>query len=405
MTVMRQQLTAVGLGDLWVDGDLTAIAEELGRRRAFAGDGTAGGRALLVAAGITDWWRGAFGSAAQMLEQARSEAELRGDVTSTMVAGAVLGLLASLRGQDELAEFEFTRVLDRAGDGVAPVLEVNVRSIRVAMSDSADHDERAGELDRCRAIADRIDRPDLTPTIDLAEGWVLSSGGRFDEAAAMLRRAVEGLSAPLERSLAMLRRAEVLALDGRHDEARCDASAAVDTFRSRDARYWAVRGSLLLASIDGDRGGRRMRAVLDGVPDDPAYARLLRPAGSMVIELDAEPALRRDGRPVALLTRHAQAALLLLAAAGGDGVAIDELTDTLWPGADPARVAQRLRTLLWQVRTGLGPESWRLQRHRGSVILDTSGIDVNGHLDRTSLAMMFRSRRVQTSSGSYSPRS
>lgn len=390
MSVMRQQLEAVGLGELWARGDLPAIADELGRRRAFAGEGTAGGRALLVAAGITEWWRGAFGTSVDLLERARAEAVARGDRSTTMTVGVVMGLLASLRGQPHVADAEFAVVLEHAGAGIAPALEINVRAIRVAMSEAAPWDDLVLELDRCRSIAATMGRLDEAPTVDLAEGWVLASQGRFVEAAETLGSAVDGLSAPLETSLARLRRAEVLAFDGRNDEARDDAAAAVDTFRACDARYWAVRGALLLAAIDGDRGGRRVRSVLDGLPDDPAYAQLLRPAGTIVIRLDSEPVLQRDGQPVALLTRHAEAALRLLAASGADGVAIDELTDLLWPGAEPSRVAQRLRTLLWQVRSALGPESWRLQRRRGLVTLDATGIEVRDRLDRASIAVKFR---------------
>lgn len=404
MSAMRLQLEAVGLGSSWVDGDLDAIAEELGRRRGFAGDATAGGRAILLAAGLTEWWRGDFIEASRLLEQVRSDSERRGDAVPAMLSGSVLGMVASLRGERSLADREFERALEIGASVATRAVEVTVRAMRIAMEDAADRDVVA-ELERCRSAAVELDRPDLIATVDLAEGWSLASDGRFAEADTVLRRATAGMSAPLERSLAMVRQAEVLMLDGRLDEARDVAATAVDVFGAWRARYWTARASLVLGAIDGGRDGRRIGAALVDVPDDPAYLRLFEPAGSFVVDLDGDHAAIRDGAPLTFLTRHAEAAVRLLAASSRDGLSSEELSSVLWPDAAGDRVAQRFRTMLWQVRSGLGPDSWRLQRRRGRVMLDLTGIEVVGRLDREELTRSFAAGRRQTSSGSYSPRS
>lgn len=405
MSVMRLQLEAVGLGHLWADGDLGRIADELARRRSFAGDSTAGGRAILLASGVTEFWRGDFATASELLGQVRVEADGRGDASAALLAGSVIAMIASFRGQVALADEEFDRVIDQACRVDAPAAEVMARSLRIAVGDATEWSLVVGEIERCRSILESLGRPDLVATVDLAEGWALASQGRFAEASMILARAADGTNAPLERSIAMLRRAEVMALDGRQHEARAEAVTAVDVFDSWQARYWSARAALLLASIEGDRGGRRVGAILADAPDDPAYTRLFEPSGSIVIDLRCDPVIVCNGEPLAFLTRHAEAAVRLLAAAGAAGMQIEDLTRLLWPDADPARVAQRFRTMLWQVRSGLGPESWRLQRQLGVVTMDLTGIEVTGRLDRKALAASFAARSSQTSSGSYSPRS
>lgn len=389
MSLIRLQLEAVGLGHMWADADLDRIAEELDRRRVFAGDGTAGGRTLELAAGLVEFWRGRFAASLSILEEVSAAADARGDVAAVMISQAAIGLIASFRGDDELSAEAFATILALSDRHGAPAVELMARGIRITTLDVPEWSLVEGEITRCRELAAELDPELFGSMVDLAEGWALASNGRFGEAEKVLGAAVDGMSAPLERAIAQLRRSEVLALDGRSDEAAEAAAEALGTFETWHARYWAVRAALVLATLERDRGGRRVAAALAGLPDDPAYVRLLAPTAEFVIDLRNGPAVRRAGEPVVFLTRHAEAAVRLLAAAGPKGMTMDELAGLLWPGADPERVGQRFRTMLWQVRSGLGGESWRLQRRRDVVTLDVTGLEVVGRLDRKALAQAF----------------
>ena len=389
MSAIRLQLEAVGLGHLWTEGDLDWIAEELGRRRSFAVDGTAGARALLLASTLTEWWRGDFPTFEEISRDVLEAALQRDDVLTAAVITALFGMTAALRGEDELAAKEIDAALELVSAIDAPAVDVTVRSMRIAVLHAPEWSEVAAELDSCRALADRLGRPDIAASVDLAEGWALASVGRFDDAIDMLERAAGGDQAPLDRAIALTRLAEVRALGGQRDRAIEVASDACAIFEKWNARYWMARTAVLLSSLESDRGGRRMRAALDGACDDPAYARLFAPTGELVINLRNGPAISRDGEPLTFLTRHAEATVRLLAAAGERGMDVQEITSLLWPEADDAKVGQRFRTMLWQVRSGLGSDSWRLQRRRDRVTLDCTGIAVDGRLDRKAIAAAF----------------
>jgi DNA-binding SARP family transcriptional activator len=68
--------------------------------------------------------------------------------------------------------------------------------------------------------------------------------------------------------------------------------------------------------------------------------------------------------------RQAELTTLLLAVAGETGIDVGALADQLWPSPDPGKLANRVRTLLWQVRRGLGADAWRLVREGDRLVLD-----------------------------------
>ena len=389
MTAIRLQLEAVGLGHLWSEGDLDWIAEELERRRSFAVEGTAGARALLLASTLVEWWRGDFPTFDESSAVVLQVALERGDTLTAAVVTALSGMTAALRGQHELAAKEFDAALELVSSIDAPAVDVTIRSMRIAVLHAPEWSEVAAELDSCRGICERLGRPDIAASVDLAEGWALASVGRFDDAIGTLERAAGGEQAPLDRAIALTRMAEVEALAGRRERAIEVANDACAIFEKWNARYWMARSAVLLSSLESDRGGRRMRAALDGSRDDPAYARLFAPSSELVINLRNGPAICRDGEPLTFLTRHAEATVRLLAAAGERGMDVRDLTSLLWPEADDGKVGQRLRTMLWQVRSGLGSDSWRLQRRRDHVSLDCTGIAVDGRIDRKAIAAAF----------------
>ena len=101
----------------------------------------------------------------------------------------------------------------------------------------------------------------------------------------------------------------------------------------------------------------------------------------------------RDGVPIEFLTRHADAAVRLLAAAGSNGMKARELSNAFWPGVPEERQRARLRTMLWQARNSLGADAWRVQRQSDLVVFDTSGVDVSGLVTVAAIAKEFTARR------------
>jgi len=400
MWAIRQQLEIVGLGPMWLDSDLDALAEEIARRRRFALEGSASARALVLADGLTHNWRGDFDRALDALAEAAATATAHGDHRAEVLARAGTAAVRAVRGELGTARAEFDAALAAAGAVGLPSAEVFVRAMRIGLFGLFDPEVTEADLERIRHIAS--EDPGLALHADMAEGWALAAVGRTTEAIGRIGAVTDRLDAPLDRALNRLRMAELLTADDRTAEATDLALDAASVFEERRARYWQARSAVLLASLDGDRRSRRIRTLAASMPDDVAFRRLLGLDGDLVIDLAGPVVLRRGDEPVQFLTRHAEATLRLLAAAGPEGVPVDEVTSILWPGVDGERVRQRGRTMVWQIRTALGPDAWRVQRRRDHLTLDARDCQVIGRLDRNALVAAFAD---QTSSGSYSPRS
>jgi len=403
MWAIQQQLQDVGLGHLWGEVDLDDMAAEIERRRSVlssAGstsgpepeldqDARSEGWDLLVAAALVDNWRGEFDRALQGFDRIIDSAGERGEHQFVLQALGVSGMIWRLRGDDgrALADFEAALALAAAHGSLAD--EVYLRMLRIAGGDFPDGDTVEADLVWCRRVLAEVDDDRLRVHVRLAEGWGLAAMGRSEEAIARIDAAAPILDSPIERAVNELRAAEILAADGRVDEARDRAAAAHEIFAAWRARYWSARAMVLMAGLDGDRSARRIRGLLSDLPSDVAYVRLVDPVGSLVIDLDGPGVASRDGHPLEFLTRHAESALRLVVAAGDEGITVDELAAILWPGADPARIGQRVRTMLWQVRSALGTDAWRLQRRRSTVTFTTVGCEVNGAIDRSSIVALF----------------
>jgi hypothetical protein len=249
------------------------------------------------------------------------------------------------------------------------------------------------DVGRARQLSSAVGNSELAAVASIGEGWALSELGQLEEAASVLQDATENLPDSLGRSVAQLRLAEVELMMGDRSSARLSVDTARETFLKAEARYWGARAVLLTGAIDRDRGGRWLKLARELALPDPAYERLFLPEGMLSIDLSAKSAVRRDGEPVVFLTRHAEAAVRLLAMSGPEGMSIQRIADIFWPGVPPDRQRARLRTLLWQARNSLGADAWRLQRQHDLVVLDTSGVDVHGSVTATAIAEGFSSRR------------
>ena len=392
---IQQQLEIVGLGHLWGERDFDGIAAEIERRQSdLSSTGARSSSAseewdLVTAAALVDQWRGEFDRALQGLDRILDWAKERSDHRIVLQALGVSGMIWRLRGDDGRALAHFDEAMALAAVHGSVVDEVYLRLMRIAGGDVPDELTLEADLERCRVVLGDMDADQLRAHVDLAEGWGLAAIGRSEEAVARIDAAARTLDSPVERAVNELRIAEILAADGRTADARARAVDALATFENWRARYWMARASVLVATIDGDRFTRRVRDLLTALPADVAYVRLIDPAGDLVVELDGPHAALRDGRPLEFLTRHASTGLRLVVASGEDGMNVDELCAILWPGADPSRVDQRVRTMLWQIRSALGADAWRLHRRRGTVTFNVVGCEVHGRADRDSIVAEF----------------
>lgn len=345
----------------------------------------------------TAFWAGDFPALDELLSTAPALVgsgpwpdEIAAQVVFQHSLGAVL---ASLRGNRDDAERGFFDALALSGGQPVDEARVIAYSLRAAFASDGEPERALDDVGRARHLSSAVGNSELAAVASIGEGWALSELGQLEEAARVLQDATENLPDSLGRSVAQLRLAEVELMMGDRASARSSVDTARETFLKAEARYWGARAVLLTGAIDRDRGGRWLKLARELALPDPAYERLFLPEGTLSVDLSAKRSVRRDGVPVVFLTRHAEAAVRLLAMSGPEGMSVQRIADIFWPGVPPDRQRARLRTLLWQARNSLGADAWRVQRQRDVVVFDTSGVDVNGAITATAIAAEFSSRR------------
>ena len=373
-------------------------------RRAEGTEGSGrGARQSIAASGPfahqahTAFWAGDFTALDELLSTAPALVgsgpwpdEIAAQVVFQRSLGAVL---ASLRGNRDDAERGFFDALALSGGQPVDEARVIAYSLRAAFASDGEPERALDDVGRARELSSAVGNRELAAVASIGEGWALSELGQLKEAARVLQDATENLPDSLGRSVAQLRLAEVELMMGDRASARSSVDMARETFLAAEARYWGARAVLLTGAIDRDRGGRWLKLARELALPDPAYGRLFLPEGVLSIDLAAKSPVCRDGVPVVFLTRHAEAAVRLLAMSGAEGMSVQRIADVFWPGVPLDRQRARLRTLLWQVRNSLGADAWRVQRQRDLVVFDTSGVDVHGSITATAIAAEFSSRR------------
>ena len=373
-------------------------------RRAEGTEGSGrGARQSIAASGPfahqahTAFWAGDFTALDELLSTAPALVgsgpwpdEIAAQVVFQRSLGAVL---ASLRGNRDDAERGFFDALALSGGQPVDEARVIAYSLRAAFASDGEPERALDDVGRARELSSAVGNRELAAVASIGEGWALSELGQLEEAASVLQDATEILPDSLGRSVAQLRLAEVELMMGDRASARSSVDMARETFLAAEARYWGARAVLLTGAIDRDRGGRWLKLARELALPDPAYERLFLPEGVLSIDLAAKSPVCRDGVPVVFLTRHAEAAVRLLAMSGAEGMSVQRIADVFWPGVPLDRQRARLRTLLWQVRNSLGADAWRVQRQRDLVVFDTSGVDVHGSITATAIAAEFSSRR------------
>ena len=346
---------------------------------------------------LTAFWAGDFAALDELLSTAPALVgpgpwpdEIAVQVIFQRSLGAVL---ASLRGNRDDSERGFLDALALSGGQSVDEARVIAYSMRAAFASDGEPERALDDVGRARQISSAVGKSELAAVASIGEGWALSELGQLKEAASVLQGSTEILPDGLGRSVAQVRLAEVHLMMGDRVAARSAVDSARETFIKAEARYWGARAALLTGAIDRDRGGRWLKLARELALPDPAYERLFLPEGMLSIDLSAKRSVRRDGVPVVFLTRHAEAAVRLLAMSGPEGMSVQRIAEIFWPGVTLDRQRARLRTLLWQARNSLGADAWRVQRQHDLVVFDTSGVDVIGSITATAIATEFSSRR------------
>ena len=366
--------------DAYAKGDLVG-AEQQARDALLLADaaGSADESVVpLVYLGFYAFCLGDFERASQLLRAAERATSTLGEARNELaLVEGFTGVVDAVRGRQAEADRAFARGLERAESDEAPWYSVMVRTLRADYT--AGWAPHRSLVDARRAQREAVALGDTWwhGLARYAEGAALAELGDLVTARSLLEEVVLELGNPIERGFAQLELGEVLLGLGDRPAARAVLEEARVAFDAAGARYWATRASLAMGSADRDRGGRWLRLARSTAAADPAYDRLFSPAQTLQIKVMGEPAVLLDGHRVDFLTRHAELATYLLAIAGPTGIAAEELEAALWPGVDGNRTGPRLRTLLWQVRNALGREAWRVQRRRGMVLLDLTGVDVD----------------------------
>ena len=349
---------------------------------------------------LTAFWAGDFTALDELLVSAPATVgpgpwpdEIAAQVVFQRSLGAVL---SSLRGNRDDAERGFFDALALSGGQPVDEARVIAYSLRAAFASDGEPERALDDVGRARQLSSAVGNSELAAVASIGEGWALSELGHLEEAARVLQDATENLPDSLGRSVAQLRLAEVELMMGDRASARSSVDRARETFLKAEARYWAARAVLLTGSIDRERGGRWLKLARELALPDLAYERLFLPEGALSIDLSAKSPVCRDGMPIVFLTRHAEAAVRLLAMSGSEGMSVQHIADVFWPDVPLDRQRARLRTLLWQARNSLGADAWRVQRQHDLVVFDRSGVDVSGSITATAIAAEFSSRRSRS---------
>jgi hypothetical protein len=119
------------------------------------------------------------------------------------------------------------------------------------------------------------------------------------------------------------------------------------------------------------RDARRLRAIgRELVLDDRAAQVAWRGRHRLRVEMLGTAEVRVDGRQVRFTTKQCEDAFFVLCAQPTCTINVEVLGDLLWPWATGDRIAQRLSTLVWQMRFCLGGAGERVRRHRNILTLD-----------------------------------
>jgi hypothetical protein len=184
------------------------------------------------------------------------------------------------------------------------------------------------------------------------------------------------------------------------DKAQAEAllREALCIFERADASLRAVEcATALLATHPSD--SRRLRAdATQRSKNERAFIIAWRGRTTLEVSTLGTTDCVLDGRRVQFPTVLAEEAFFSLVTEPRLSISVERLAARLWPDAAQSRLAQRLSTLLWQLRTSLGRSGERVQRTRDIIILNLDDAECDlrkvlaGHLGYIGLGEQRRRR-------------
>jgi tetratricopeptide (TPR) repeat protein len=328
-------------------------------------------------AAVCAFWEGDFAH----VEELGSDGGLEGELLQ--------GSLHALRGHEPEADEAYERALELALASQDPVLEASTRALRAQFMAGFDPERSLEDSRLAEQLARSTNQAWWVAFARFTEAVSLDSGGRFVEAGAAYEEAISVIPTVLERAAAELHFAEFSARAGDKQRAIALIDRVIPVFERANAKYWLTRTLLARASVERDRGGRWLRQARAIAGDDLAYTRLFVPARGLNITIGTTSSAVLGDEPIAFITRHAELALYALVMASPAGIPADEFAGWLWPDSARERSRPRLRTMLWQLRNGLGSEAWRVQRSRGMVGIELNGVNVEFSTNPAESMVMF----------------
>lgn len=331
----------------------------------------------LLYLGFFSLWAGDFGRADTLLSAART---VYGEISDPFdraewpLVEAACGVLHALRRDQPCAEAAFTAALEASENVQTPWFTAMIRALRA---------EFCAQWQPARSLTDARAAFDFLAGVIGDEWWCRWARravavadmhvGNLDAAGHALESLLREPLNPIERAgtLVMLgecrwrARSTAEALDALHEALRLADSTG--------SRYLQARALCLLAEVDHEHRDRWRDRALVAMTRDPAYRALLTSHTPLRINAFGPGRILVGDRPATFATRHAKAAVFILAFAGNDGVNAETLAEHLWPNVSSTAWHGRVRTLLWQIRQALGEEAWRLERRGTIVQLDLAG--------------------------------
>lgn len=281
--------------------------------------------------------------------------------------------LRALRGDRAGAEDLFDTSLRAAAQQGNQACQAVVRTLRAEFTARWDRQRAWRDARWARNLLASRGEREWALWATQARSVVALECGMIGVAESGLRRLVDQRDNPLERAAAQLMLAEVLLRAGRRTEAEECLAPALEVFERAGARYHVARACVRLAAAHPRHGGYWIDRSGAAVSEDPAYAQLLSSVGQLTVEGFGQGQIRCDGGSPTFHTHNAERALFCLALAGRAGLHREVLAERLWPGVSLTQVGGRLRTLLWDIRQGLGVARWRMRRSGPVLVLDLAG--------------------------------
>ena len=332
----------------------------------------------LVYLGYFEFWRGRFTRVERLVDAAEDVYAGMEDPNDAFELPLVLALRAALhavRGLVDAAEEQYAAALEAADELNIEWYEAIVLALRAQFLASAQpHRSRD---DAARSLELLVEMGDEWWQVWAQRALGVAHTALGDHAAAerALTEALARSPGPQERALTLIALGTAQLETGDPRRAAATLKRSIESAQEVDVGYLVAWAASLLARAEPDRAGDWRRLVHEHDDGDRAYEQLL--ATDLRITLLDDAGVWRGPTRVRFATRHAETALYCLALADDHTIHDEVLAERLWPDAPADRISGRLATVAWQIRRGLGPDRWRVQRHHELVRLDGRGLDID----------------------------